>query len=119
MLFEVIGQGWIFLIILWFGCIAAILDDINNVIFIKTKNEILKNIFEIYRILLIFIIFIFSYICFGYAELRFYYIFAFLIGFWLEKKFFQNLVAKTFKIIYNLFVNIFRWFKKYAKKSNK
>ena len=92
MLFEVIGQGWIFLIILWFGCIAAVIDYINNFIFIKTKNEILKNIFEIYRILLIFIIFIFSYICFGYAELRFYYI---------------------------LFVNIFRWFKKYAKKSNK
>lgn len=115
MLFETSGQEWLFLILLWFGFVAAIIDGFLAYIFHKNTKMWLVITSDILRSIIYFLLFTFSIIMFCYAELRFYYFVAYFIGFIIEKKIFNKLVAKFFKFFYNIFVKfftkIFRWFK--------
>lgn len=101
MLFESLGQFYVALIFLWAGFLSAILDEIPRLIHKGLKNKILTPVFDILRVLLSTFLFFITTRLFLFGEFRFYTLLSFLVGFYVERKFLCNLVAKIFTNLYN------------------
>ena len=107
MLFESLGQGWIFIIVIWIGLIAGCLDEMFNLVTLPIKNiKFIQPLVDTVRVIIICLIFFISVQLFNYGDFRLYLFLSFLIGFTIEKKYLRKSVAKIFINLYNYSVSI-------------
>jgi len=124
MLFETIGQIWFFLLLIWFGIVSGLIDEIGKFLnthltkkittkkanHTKIKNakknstwhlQILLFVADFIRVIIASGIFYLSSIFYNYGDIRLYSILAFAGGFILERKVFTYLIAKIILAIKN------------------
>lgn len=102
MLFETLFQANIFLSIMYFGIICGLVYEITHLF--KFKKYILCVLQDLFFMLIFSVIYIICVhiLCFG--EFRFYTIFAFIVGFLIERKSIGKIVALFLNMIYNICV---------------
>ena len=98
MLFESTNQFWIALIFVWLGMLVA---SFSELVLFKTKNKYINYLIDFcFWCAIIFIFFVFITLFAG-ANVRFYCILSFFVGFLLVKIFWHNLIAKIKFLWYN------------------
>ena len=116
MLFESANQGIIFLTMIYFGFIAGIVDKLPALLFLKIKHKWGHILGDILRPIIFFTIFFLGICLCNYGEFRIYCLVGCVLGFWLEKQFFEKTIIKIFVVtwlwIKNLCLKIFRKRKK-------
>lgn len=76
------------------------------------KNIVAKNITQFLCVMLFGVVFFISINFLNFGEFRVFLFFAYLLGFLLEFKLLNKLIAKTIKFGYNLLINSFKGFAK-------
>ncbi len=93
MLFESANQSIIFLTMMSFGFFAGIIDAIPHWITTKIKKKSILFMVDVFRPIVFAIIFFIGICLCNYGEIRLFTIVGALLGFWIEKKFFQKYVS--------------------------
>lgn len=102
MLFETLKHFYLFLGGIYFGLIAGIVQDVNVfVLEIFQKKRILSIILDVIFSLICVFLFYFCLNVVNFGEFRFFMLFSFFVGYFLERKTLGNLVDFIFQKIYN------------------
>ena len=101
MLYQTLGQPFVFLIIFAAGFIAGGFFDLSALLsFLSGKDKYSKNIFDFFAVVISFALLYFANLIFNYGLFRFYVLFLFLIALAFER-FLSKLWTKAIQKCYN------------------
>ena len=116
MLFESANQGIIFLTMVYFGFMSGIIDKAPELFVTKFKHKWIHFIGDVLRPVCFAIIFFLGVCLCNYGEIRFYCLIACILGFWLEKKFFEKPLIKIWNICWSKIKLVYNFIFKRKKK---
>ena len=101
---------------IYFGFMSAIIDKAPELLIIKFKRKWIHFLGDALRPICFAIIFFLGVCLCNYGEIRFYCLVACILGFWLEKKFFEKPLIKICTLIWTKIKKTFNFIFKRKKK---